>query len=97
MSPFLWHVFFVCSMCFFVFSLSAITMSLLLVKDVRENDVKDYILTYVEVANWIYVGLLGVCVLVAISFSKYITYYNPTISIRETGLHPATPKRMKND
>jgi len=98
MSPFTWRLVMALSILLVLFVITTVTMTLVLVTEVRDNDVNDTILTYVEVANWIMVGLVGVSLLAVIFTTPYfVAYTRRSESIVSTGLKSARlnsePKR----
>ena len=96
MSPFYWRFIAVLSFLFFVFVISTLTLTLLLVNEVKDNNVDNFKLTYVQVANWIYVGLMGLSLLSVIFFTPYFAKYTRrTESIVSTGLKPVTAYRRR--
>ena len=68
-------------------------MTLVLVTEVRDNDVNDSILTYVEVSNWIMVGVIAITLLIMIFATPYIiSYSRKSESIVSIGLRSAKGK-----
>lgn len=81
---------FVLGLLFLVFMITTLTLTLVLVTQVRDNDVNDTILMYVEVANWLTVGLLGLVMLGLIFTTPYfVAYTRRSESIVSTGLRSA--------
>lgn len=90
MSPFVWRLALAAVVILFMFIITTVTLTLVLVTEVRDNDVNESILTYVEVANWIIVGLIAVALLAAIFTTPYfIAYTRRSESIVSTGLRSA--------
>lgn len=90
MSPFVWRLMMALALLLALFVITTVTMTLVLVTEVRDNDVNDTILRYVEVANWIMVGLIGVSVLAVIFATPYfVAYTRRSESIVSTGLRSA--------
>ena len=76
-----------------LFIVTTVTMTLVLVTEVRDNDVNYTILTYVEVANWIMVGIIGITLLAMIFATPYfVAYTRRSESIVSTGLRSAKSK-----
>lgn len=93
MSPFFWRMMTLLSFLFLAFVIAVIAVTLLLVEEVRNNSIDEAKLTFVQVANWIYVGLLALAVVaVAISTPYFIKYTRRSESIVSAGLKPATGK-----
>lgn len=87
MSPFVWRLGLALAILLALFVVTTVTMTLVLVTQVRDNDVNDTILTYVEVANWIMVGLVAAIMLGAIFTTPYfVAYTRRSESIVSTGL-----------
>lgn len=96
MSPFFWRAAAVMSLAFLAFTIATITITLLLVNEVRDGDVDGAKLTYVQVANWIYVGFMAVGLLVTILGTPYIMRYTRrSESIVGTGLKPVSESRKR--
>lgn len=90
MSPFVWRMMFALMILLIMFVITTITMTLVLVTEVRDNDVNDKILMYVEVSNWIMVGLISIAILVAIFSTPYVVSYSrKSESIVSIGLRTA--------
>lgn len=90
MSPFVWRLVFALIILLILFVITTITMTLVLVTEVRDNDVNDSILTYVEVSNWIMVGVVAISLFVAIFATPYVmSYSRKSESIVSTGLRSA--------
>lgn len=94
MSPFVWRFVLALGIIMLMFVIATVTMTLVLVTEVRDNDVNDSILTYVEVANWIMVGVIGVTLLAVIFTTPYfVAYTRRSESIVSTGLRSANPHK----
>jgi uncharacterized membrane protein YqhA len=90
MSPFMWRSLIVLSVLFTLFTITAIALNLVLVSQVKSNGVNDIVLQYVEVANWILVGILAITVITSIIVVPYISSYtHNSQSIVSTGLRMA--------
>jgi len=92
MSPFQWKLLGFFAFVFFAFYIATITVTLLLITEIRTDiDDIDYDkVTFVEAANWIYVGFLGVtCILLLIASPYFVAYTQKSESILATRLHPA--------
>lgn len=93
MSPFVWRMLFALVILLVMFVITTITMTLVLVTEVRDNDVNDSILTYVEVSNWIMVGVIAITLLITIFATPYIiSYSRKSESIVSIGLRSAKGK-----
>lgn len=99
MSPFFWRVVWFFSFVFFLFVITTIVLTLVVVYQIQD-DPESYnksILKYVEVANWIYVGFFTVTIFTALVVSPFIYKYTrrkPT-SLAATGLKPVPPSKKK--
>ena len=93
MSPFFWRMMVMLSVLFLVFLVTTVALTLTLVTEVHNNDVNLSILAYVEVANWIYIGLIALAAIAAIFSTPYIiSYTRRSESIVSTGLRQASTK-----
>ena len=98
MSPFVWRFALAMAILLALFVITTVTMTLVLVTQVRDNDVNDRILTYVEVANWIMVGIVAAVVLGAIFTTPYfIDYTRRSESIVSTGLRSSQSSMFQRD
>jgi len=96
MSPFFWRTMAVFSLLFLIFTVATITVTLLLVDEVRNSIPNNAKLTYVQVANWIYVGFLGLGLMAALLGTPYIMRYTRrSESIVGTGLKPVSESRKQ--
>jgi hypothetical protein len=99
MDNFVWQAVTVVVFIFLLFTLVTIVMTLLLVYDVRKNDcdVNNPTLTFVEVANYIYVGIVIISIISVIASSPYMIRYirNSKISINDSGLRSAPSETIK--
>lgn len=75
-SIFTWRVLGLFSFLFLAYTISVITVTLLLVDEIhQDNDIDSRKVTYVQVANWIYVGFLGLTVLTILIAAPYLRKY----------------------
>lgn len=96
MSPFFWRVVSLFSILFLLFTIVTITITLLLINEVKDGSPDNTKVTYVQVANWIYVGLMASSILAFIVGTPYlIRYTRRAESIVGTGLKPASQSRAK--
>ena len=96
MSPFFWRSMALFSLMFIAFTIATITVTLLLVDEVRDGNVDSAKLTYVQVANWIYVGFMAVGLLAAMLATPYIMRYTRrSESSVGTGLKPVSESRKQ--
>lgn len=81
------------SILFTAFFVINITITLILIDEIRDNTV-DYIkVDYVEAINYVYIGLLGIVLIIVCIGSPYvISYGRKTDTIFGTGLKPAIVK-----
>lgn len=90
MSPFTWRLAVALAVVLLLFVVATVTLTLILVTEVRDNDVNDTILMYVEVANWIMVGVIGLTLLTLVFTTPYfVAYTRRSESIVSTGLRSA--------
>ncbi len=96
MTPFWWRALVALGVIVIMFVVTTVTMTLVLVAEVRDNDINDAILTYVEIANWVMVGTIGL-VIVALIFTTpyFVAYTRRYESLVSTGLRSAKePNRV---
>lgn len=94
MSPFVWRAVLVVSVLAALFVVTTVSLTLVLVSEVKDNDVNYTILNYVEVATWIMVGLIGLTLLGMIFTTPFfVAYTRRSESIVSTGLKSAQLSR----
>lgn len=94
MSPFYWRIAALLGLLFSGLVIATVGVTLSLVEDMRNNNLNDTRVTFVEVMNWIYVALLGLTLLSILFTSPFLwRYARRNDSIISTGLKPATGRR----
>lgn len=89
MSPFKWRVLIAFCIILLAFSIATLTVTLIMISEIRADTIDYDKVTFVEVANWIYVGVLGICVLCAMAGTPYfIAYTRGSDSLVATKLKP---------
>lgn len=90
MSPFKWRVLIAFCIILLAFSIATLTVTLIMISEIRSDTIDYDKVTFVEVANWIYVGVLGICVLGIMAGTPYfIAYTRGNDSLVPTRLKPA--------
>lgn len=92
MSVFIWKASSVMGIIFVLFVISVITVTLLLVNEIRSDNIDATKVNFIEVSNWIFVGFLGLCFILFLMMtpliSKYIRLKNRRY--QSVGLTPAS-------
>jgi hypothetical protein len=97
MTPFQWRITFISFFILVIFSIATLTVSLIMINEIRADNIDYTKVTFVEVANWIYVGVLGTLVLSFLVGTPYfLRYTRNTESIIATRLQSASALRSAN-
>jgi len=94
MSPFFWRAVLVLGILLLAFVIATIVITLLFVNELNESgcDIDDVKLTFIQAANWIYVGLMAFATVGFIIGTPYfVAYTRRSESIVSTGLRKARP------
>jgi hypothetical protein len=90
MSPFQWKILGFLMFLFLAFGIATLTVTLIMISEIRADTIDYDKVTFVEVANWIFVGILGIsCIMVLIGTPYFLAYTRRSESILSTGLKPA--------
>lgn len=84
----------------FIFEVALITVTLLLVNEVRDDKVDDMKLTFVQVGNWIHVGAVGLLFVGSLVLTPFVMKYvdlsdfhgSRSDEIKPHGLMPASKR-----
>jgi hypothetical protein len=96
MSPFFWRFVGLLAVLLFLFILSTITVTLLLVEEIPKDSVDQIKLEYVRAANWIYVALLGMGLISVVIGTPFVRrYMKRPEKMVSTGLKPASTLRRQ--
>lgn len=100
-SVFGWRLLGMFSFLFLAFTISITAVTLILINEIHQNNIDPRKVTFVEVANWIYVGFMGltlISILFAAPYFRKFTMTQKTVNpTTMTGLKPASRNDFKRN